>query len=141
MLKNKTSVKAVIRRGDRTSLKSGLIKLTQSLRIKIFPTRLRAYGVGMGSATQWLFNFVITRITPAAINHIGWRTFIMFGVFCLAMGTWIFFFVEETKGRTLEDMDILFGTIDMERRKNDIEHMIAKAAIVEDEDIAKVDNG
>ncbi|OBT57933.1 hypothetical protein VE04_02497 [Pseudogymnoascus sp. 24MN13] len=107
---------------------------------EIFPTRLRAYGVGMGSATQWLFNFVITRITPAAINQIGWRTFIMFGVFCLAMGTWVFFFVQETKGRTLEDMDILFGTVDMERRKNDIENMLGKARIVEDEDISKVDN-
>lgn len=38
---------------------------------EIFPTRLRAYGVGMASATQWLFNFVITKVTPAAINSIG----------------------------------------------------------------------
>jgi len=38
---------------------------------EIFPTRLRSYGVGMGAATQWLFNFVITKITPAAINSIG----------------------------------------------------------------------
>lgn len=48
---------------------------------EIFPTRLRAYGVGMGAATQWLFNFVITKITPEAVNHIGWRTFLMFGIF------------------------------------------------------------
>jgi sugar porter (SP) family MFS transporter len=48
---------------------------------EIFPTRLRAYGVGMGSASQWLWNFVITKITPEAINHIGWRTFLMFGIF------------------------------------------------------------
>lgn len=48
---------------------------------EIFPTRLRAYGVSMGAATQWLFNFVITKITPEAVNHIGWRTFLMFGIF------------------------------------------------------------
>lgn len=48
---------------------------------EIFPTRLRGYGVGMGAATQWLFNFVITKITPEAVNHIGWRTFLMFGIF------------------------------------------------------------
>ncbi|KAJ5250791.1 hypothetical protein N7489_001201 [Penicillium chrysogenum] len=42
---------------------------------EIFPTRLRAYGVGFGAATQWLFNFVITEVTPRAINKIGWKTF------------------------------------------------------------------
>lgn len=48
---------------------------------EIFPTRLRAYGVGLGAATQWLFNFVITKVTPEAVNHIGWKTFLMFGIF------------------------------------------------------------
>lgn len=78
---------------------------------EIFPTRLRAYGVGLGSATQWLFNFVITYVTPAAISNIGWRTFIMFGVFCFAMATWVLGFVRETKGRSLEEMDVLFSRV------------------------------
>lgn len=78
---------------------------------EIFPTRLRAYGVGLGSATQWLFNFVITYVTPAAISNIGWRTFIMFGVFCFAMGVWVLCFVRETKGRSLEEMDVLFTRV------------------------------
>ena len=109
---------------------------------EIFPTRLRAYGVGMGSATQWLFNFVVTRMTPAAINNIGWRTFIMFGVFCLAMAVWIFFFVKETKGLTLEGMDVLFGNVDSTRRANDIEYMMhKKATAAEDEDVAKSGTG
>ncbi|KAJ5457729.1 Major facilitator superfamily domaingeneral substrate transporter [Penicillium sp. IBT 31633x] len=75
---------------------------------EIFPTRLRAYGVGCGSATQWLFNFVVTKVTPAAISNLGWRTFIMFGVFCFAMSIWVFLIVRETKGRSLEEMDVLF---------------------------------
>lgn len=78
---------------------------------EIFPTRLRAYGVGLGSATQWLFNFVITYVTPAAISNIGWRTFVMFGVFCFAMGAWVLGFVRETKGRSLEEMDVLFSRV------------------------------
>ncbi|KAJ6022820.1 uncharacterized protein N7446_013172 [Penicillium canescens] len=75
---------------------------------EIFPTRLRAYGVGCGSATQWLFNFVVTYVTPAAISNLGWQTFIMFGVFCVAMAMWVFLIVRETKGRSLEEMDVLF---------------------------------
>ena len=58
---------------------------------EIFPTRLRAYGVGLAAATQWLFNFVITKVTPEAISNIGWRTFLMFGIFatCFAIFVWL----------------------------------------------------
>lgn len=96
---------------------------------EIFPTRLRSYGVGMGAATQWLFNFCITEITPNAINHIGWRTFLMFGIFCASMGVWVFFFIKETKGRSLEDMDILFGSIAEEQRRADVEQVLHKAVL------------
>jgi hypothetical protein len=88
---------------------------------EIFPTRLRSYGVGMGAATQWLFNFVITKITPAAINSIGWRTFLMFGIFCLSMGVFATFFIKETKGKSLEEIDILFGDVSAEQRRQDVE--------------------
>lgn len=112
---------------------------------EIFPTRLRAYGVGLAgeqcrsrsprldrcanaipltAATQWLFNFVITKVTPEAINSIGWRTFLMFAIFCLAMSIFAFFFIPETKRRTLEEMDVLFGTVDAETRAKDVEAAI-----------------
>jgi len=88
---------------------------------EVFPTRLRSYGVGMGAATQWLFNFVITKITPEAVNHIGWRTFLMFGIFCLAMGIFATFFIKETKGKSLEEIDVLFGDVTAEQRQRDVE--------------------
>lgn len=57
----------------------------------------------------------------------------MFGVFCLAMGIFIFFFVKETKGLSLEAMDILFGSVDEQQRKTDLEYALKdeeeKAAI------------
>ncbi|KAJ4348396.1 uncharacterized protein N0V89_009770 [Didymosphaeria variabile] len=111
---------------------------------EIFPTRLRAYGVGMGAATQWLFNFVITKITPEAINHIGWKTFLMFGIFCLCMGIFAFFFIKETKGRTLEDMDVLFGAVSAEQRAQDVEKSMAvenkKMELEEREEAGKASN-
>jgi len=96
---------------------------------EIFPTRLRSYGVGMGAATQWLFNFVITEITPRAVNHIGWRTFLMFGIFCGSMGVFVFFFIRETKGKTLEEMDVLFGTVAEEQRRADVEQVLHKNVV------------
>jgi sugar porter (SP) family MFS transporter len=103
---------------------------------EIFPTRLRSYGVGMGAATQWLFNFTVTYVTPNAINHIGWKTFIMFACFCFAMGFWVFFFIKETKGKTLEEMDILFGTVDEEARRADVERVLHKNE-VRDESVVR----
>ncbi|CRG91557.1 putative quinate permease [Talaromyces islandicus] len=96
---------------------------------EIFPTRLRAYGVGLAAATQWLFNFVITEITPRAVNHIGWRTFLMFGIFCLTMGVFALLFVKETKGRSLEDMELLFGTVDEVQRNADVEQVLGKTRV------------
>ncbi|KAL6815298.1 general substrate transporter [Trichoderma sp. SZMC 28013] len=98
---------------------------------EIFPTRLREYGVGLAASTQWLFNFVITEITPAAVNHIGWRTFIMFGCFCCGMLAFVVLFIKETKGRTLEDMDILFGLISEDQRQADVEHVLNKGVELE----------
>ncbi|CAG7919587.1 unnamed protein product [Penicillium olsonii] len=100
---------------------------------EIFPTRLRAYGVGFGAATQWLFNFVITEVTPRAINQIGWRTFLMFGIFCFAMGVFVLFFFKETKGRTLEEMDLIFGAVDEQQRRADVEHTLQKTQVMHEE--------
>ncbi|KAJ0345325.1 hypothetical protein COL154_011239 [Colletotrichum chrysophilum] len=63
----------------------------------------------LSAATQWLFNFIVTRVTPQIIYGIGWKTFIIFAVFCLAMSTFTFFFMKETKGMSLEQVDVLFG--------------------------------
>ncbi|KAJ5932548.1 hypothetical protein N7516_007037 [Penicillium verrucosum] len=100
---------------------------------EIFPTRLRAYGVGFGAATQWLFNFVITEVTPRAINKIGWKTFLMFGIFCFAMGVFVIVFFKETKGRTLEEMDLIFGAVDEQQRRADVEHTLQKTQIMHQE--------
>jgi MFS family permease len=100
---------------------------------EIFPTRLRSYGVGMAAATQWLFNFAITYMTPSAINHIGWRIFLMFGIFCAANFVFVWFFVKETKGRSLEDMEILFGTVEADVRAADVERMLHKGAVHDDQ--------
>lgn len=75
---------------------------------------------------QWLFNFVVTKVTPAAINSIGWRTFIMFGCFCTAMGVFVLVFLKDTTGRSLEEMDILFGAVTPEQRRKDVELAVAE---------------
>jgi MFS family permease len=73
---------------------------------EIFPTRIREGAIAVGTATQWLFNFVFSQITPHAINNLGWRTFLMFAIFNLALVAYTWFFIKETKGRSLEEMEL-----------------------------------
>jgi Sugar (and other) transporter len=58
---------------------------------------------------QWLFQFVIARATPYMISNIGYGTYLFFASCTLLMAIWEYFCVPETKGRTLESMDQLFG--------------------------------
>ncbi|KAF7550240.1 hypothetical protein G7Z17_g5846 [Cylindrodendrum hubeiense] len=67
---------------------------------EIFPPGVRSQAVGVAIGTNWLSN-------------VG---------FCLFLGVWVFFFVPETKGVRIEEMDKLFGgnqgVEDMERIAN-----------------------
>jgi len=77
--------------------------------------RLRAMNVAMAAATQWLFNFVVSRATPnmiATVGNAGYGTYFIFGSFCFSMFFVTWFFVPETKGLSLEGMDEVFGVVE-----------------------------
>ncbi|KIW29925.1 uncharacterized protein PV07_05710 [Cladophialophora immunda] len=88
---------------------------------EIFPNRIREIGVATGAASQWLFNFVMSQITPHAISNIGWRTFLMFAIFNYAIVVYSYFVLKETTGKSLEEMEIVFGTVDRLPTKDDDE--------------------
>jgi CO/xanthine dehydrogenase FAD-binding subunit len=50
----------------------------------------------------------------------------MFGIFCTAMAIFVAIFVKETKGRTLEEMDLVFGAVDEMQRRADVEQTLQK---------------
>ncbi|KAI5777574.1 general substrate transporter [Geopyxis carbonaria] len=76
---------------------------------EIFPTRLRALCVSITTATQWLGQFGVARATPYALAEIRGGLYFIFGGFLLAMWTWVWLCLPETKGVPLEDMDRIFG--------------------------------
>ncbi|KAL3459586.1 general substrate transporter [Aspergillus heterothallicus] len=78
---------------------------------EIPPARLRPLNMGMATASQWLFNFVVAKATPsmlATLGSNGYGTFFLYGGFCFTMVVYTWFFVPETKGLSLESMDELF---------------------------------
>lgn len=64
----------------------------------------------------------------------------MFGIFCLAMGIFSLFFIKETKGRSLEDMDVLFGVVDQVQRNADVEQVLGKTRVAHMEDAEERNN-
>ncbi|KAL3623772.1 Polyol transporter 5 [Castilleja foliolosa] len=77
---------------------------------EIFPLNLRAQGCGLGVAINRATSGVLLMTFISLYNAITiGGTFFMFGG--IAVITWIFFFtlLPETRGRTLEDMEVLFG--------------------------------
>ncbi|KAF5855817.1 hypothetical protein ETB97_008341 [Aspergillus alliaceus] len=75
---------------------------------EVFPSSLRAKGVALSTCSNWLNNFIIGLITPPLVQNTGFGAYTFFAVFCLLALIWTFFFVPETKGRTLEQMDHVF---------------------------------
>ncbi|KAJ5846970.1 hypothetical protein N7534_010639 [Penicillium rubens] len=83
--------------------------------------RLRSLNVSFGAATQWLFNFVVARAVPnmlATVGANGYGTYIIFSCFCFSMCVFVWFFIPETKGLSLEKMDELFGVTQLVEHKN-----------------------
>jgi len=87
----------------------------------IFPTRTRHYGLATASASQWLWNFVVSKVTPQMITNLGYKIFIMFATVNIGAMATFSYFIPETKGRSLEEMDIIFGSITVEQRRAHIE--------------------
>lgn len=75
---------------------------------EIFPSTLRAKGVALSTCSNWLNNFIIGLITPPLVQNTGYGAYTFFAVFCLLSLVWTFFFVPETNGRALEDMNRVF---------------------------------
>ncbi|KAN0079062.1 General substrate transporter [Elaphomyces granulatus] len=76
---------------------------------EIFSNRTREIGIAIGAASQWLFNFVMSQMTPHAIANIGWRTFLIFAIFNYAIIIYSWMFLKETAGHSLEEMQAIFG--------------------------------
>ncbi|KAG7137412.1 Quinate permease like protein [Verticillium longisporum] len=97
---------------------------------EIATTRLRATNVSYAAATQWLFNFVVSRAVPPMLVNLGvggFGTYIFFAGWCVVMVVFCWFFIPETKGLSLESMNELFGMTEPLRAK--------------DNETASVDNG
>ncbi|KAH8801770.1 MFS monosaccharide transporter [Xylogone sp. PMI_703] len=101
---------------------------------EVFPLSMRAKGVSLGGSSNWLNNFAVGMSTSPFISSTQYGAFIFFGAITTIGVFYVIFFVPETKGRTLEEMDELFGSTGMaaadEERKLRIEREIGLLALL-----------
>ncbi|TFY82254.1 hypothetical protein EWM64_g1754 [Hericium alpestre] len=93
---------------------------------EIWPLSVRGKGISIGGSSNWMNNFIVGQVTPTMMKNLRFGTFIFFGVFSFLGGLFILFFVPETKGLTLEEMDEAFGD-DAGTATQDIERHLAIA--------------
>jgi len=77
---------------------------------EIWPISQRPYGIALGASSNWMNNFIVGQVTPDMFTGITYGTFILFGILIIMGAGFIAFFFPETKGLSLEEMDIIFGS-------------------------------
>ena len=76
---------------------------------EISPIKTRAKANAVSTCSNWLFNFLIVMITPIMTSHIPWGTYLIFAAINACFFPFIYFFYPETKGRSLEEIDLIFA--------------------------------
>ncbi|KAK3899291.1 general substrate transporter [Staphylotrichum tortipilum] len=76
---------------------------------EIFPLPIRSRGVGLSTASNWLWNTIIAVITPYMVGetrgNMKSSVFFVWGGLCTCAFVYTYFLVPETKGLSLEQVD------------------------------------
>ncbi|GGG68739.1 sugar porter family MFS transporter [Edaphobacter dinghuensis] len=83
-----------------------LAPVTWVLISEIFPNRIRSQGVSIAVCALWLSSFALTYTFPWIDHKLGSSgTFLGYGGICILGAAFVYFFVPETKGQTLEQIE------------------------------------
>ncbi|OAQ60697.1 MFS sugar transporter [Pochonia chlamydosporia 170] len=97
---------------------------------EVMPYQIRgkgcAFATGIGN---WLVSTFWAQVSPIALGDLGWKFYFVFVAFNLVvtLPTLIVMF-EETKGKSLEEIDLMFGDRALGNLPTDIEKVASKAA-------------
>ncbi|WZH45788.1 general substrate transporter [Fusarium acuminatum] len=89
---------------------------------EIFPLKTRAKSLSITTATNWLLNWALAYSTPYMVNYGDGNAnlqskifFVWFGC-CFLCIAFVWFFIYETKGLTLEQVDLLYQEVSVARK-------------------------
>ncbi|SMQ48219.1 unnamed protein product [Zymoseptoria tritici ST99CH_3D1] len=75
---------------------------------ELYPTRYRAPCMALATASNWLWNFLMSFFTRFIVGEISYLYGLVFAGCCAALVVIVFFFVIESKDRSLEEIDTMY---------------------------------
>jgi SP family xylose:H+ symportor-like MFS transporter len=75
---------------------------------EIFPNTIRGQAVAIAVAFQWVFNFIVSSSFPPLYDFSPMLSYSLYGAICVIAAVFVWKWVPETKGKTLEDMSKLW---------------------------------
>lgn len=75
---------------------------------ELYPAKYRARAMALATASNWLWNFLIGFFTRFITDAIDYLYGLVFAGCCAALVLVVFFFLIESKDRTLEEIDTMY---------------------------------
>ncbi|KAL2868795.1 sugar porter family MFS transporter [Aspergillus lucknowensis] len=76
---------------------------------EIFPLSMRAKGNALSTSANWASCYLVAQISPVLGDAIGWGLYVVYALICVVAFVFVRFALVETKDRSLEEMNELFG--------------------------------
>ena len=75
---------------------------------EIFPNTIRGKAVAIAVSFQWVFNYIVSSTFPPLYEFSPMFAYSLYGIICVIAAIFVWRFVPETKGKSLEDMSKLW---------------------------------
>ena len=73
---------------------------------EIFPNKIRGQAVAIAVTAQWAANYLISSTYPAMMEYSGALTYGFYGLMALLSALFVWKMVPETKGKSLEEIEL-----------------------------------
>ncbi|KAI8578369.1 hypothetical protein K450DRAFT_301189 [Umbelopsis ramanniana AG] len=100
---------------------------------EIFPMNVRAQLVGISSQFQNIGSLALSQAFPTMFTKLSYKSMFVFAGFNIFMAIVVWFYLPETKGVSLEEIDEIFGGV------NRVQAQREKEGIADDKDAVVVD--
>lgn len=74
---------------------------------EIFPNKIRGQALAIAVAAQWAANYFISSTYPMMMEVSGAMTYSFYGIMSLLSALFVWKFIPETKGKSLEELEII----------------------------------
>jgi MFS transporter, SP family, arabinose:H+ symporter len=72
---------------------------------EVFPTRVRGSAVAIATNVLWISNFLVAQFFPWMIDNLKGKSYFVFSAICFITFVFVWFMIDETKGKSLEEIE------------------------------------